>query len=74
MPQSPLIITGLCLRCLMPTIFQLYRGGQFYWRKPEYYTEKTIADELHHIMYRVHLAMNGVRTRNISGDRNQLHR
>jgi len=44
------------LWCLTPlsTIFQLNRGGQFYWWRKLEYPDKT---------------MNGVRTHNFSGDR-----
>jgi len=63
--------------CLTPlsTIFQLYRGSQFYWwSKPED-PEKTIdlsqvADILHNVE---HLVLIEIRTHNISGDRHWLH-
>ena len=67
------------LFCLTPlsTIFQLYRGGQFYWRRkpkdPE--NHQPVASHWQTLSHNVvHLALIEIRTHNISGDRHRLHR
>jgi len=72
---DPIVGYGLVLWCLTPLsiIFQLYRGGQFYWLGKTKYPEETtdllhFTDKLYHIMlHQVHIAIN------VSGYRHWWH-
>jgi hypothetical protein len=53
------------------TIFQSYRGSQFYWRKPEKTTDLLqVIDKLYHLnVVSSTPRLSGIKTHNVSGDR-----
>ena len=66
-------LVGFALWCLTPlsAIFQLCRGGQFYWwRKPKDSEKTTDLSQVTDKLNGVQFALIGFRTHNINGDRN----
>jgi len=58
----------------LSTIFQLYHGTQFWWRKPEYQKKTTDTGKLYHNVVSSTPCLSGIRTCNVSGYRHWLHR
>ena len=74
------MLKGFCLLMTISTIYQLYRGDQFYWWRKQVYLEKTTdlsqaTDKLYHIMFQriFYLVMSGIHTHNVHCDRHCLH-
>ena len=69
------LFLGLWWLTSLSTIFQLYRDGYFYWWGKAEYPEKPIdLLQVTDKIYRVHVAMNGVRTHNLNDDTHWLYR
>jgi len=79
LPQVQMRIRFIVVNA-MSTIFQLYRGSQFYWWRILEYPEKTtdlsqVTDKLYQmLLYQVHLTMNENQTHNFRCDGYCLHR
>jgi hypothetical protein len=72
--EANIAYKGIWYLLPLSTIFQLYRGGQFYWwRKPEYQEKITELQQgtgrLSHNAVSRKARISGIRTRNVSGDR-----
>jgi len=70
------VVLGLWCLTTLSTIFQLYRGGPFYWwRTPEYHRPVTSYWQvLSHNVVSSAPRLSGIRTHHLSGDRHWFHR
>jgi len=70
--QTHWLVGCMVLITPLSTIFQLYRGGQFYWGPRE--NQRHVASHWQTLSHNVvHLVLIEIRTHNISGDRHWLH-